>query len=290
MFDFNTTTKIRRGQQHLFLGNMEVSGVQSFDMAFSNPEEPIVHLGIENIAYRSEGGKGGQARAQAFILGHDHFIDLTGEAGINGYLIKTTKNVDDNFSFESGYLTQYSQRCSVGELPQVGAQFQVFGRIGKLNMTNSDQIDAELGDINNETGPTYDLADVNAGSIDINFGEEFEQDRITSYQFDISVPRKPYYRLGSDMPIQVNTVYPMVVQLSMSIDLSHFQPRNNFDNPCSPDSGNFNLRLKNFHNDNVVVEYNFDNMRLYSQSYSVNAAGAPVLDLQYNGMVLKPGV
>ena len=288
MFDFNTTTKIRRGQQHLFLGNMEVSGVQSFEMNFSVPEEPIVHIGMSNVLYAAQGIKGGSARTQAFILGRDHFINLTGETGINGYLVKTTKNVDDNFSFESGYLTQYSQRCSIGELPQVGAQIEVFGRVGKLEMTNSDQIDSELGDIRDGTFPTYDLANVNAGSIDIDFGDEFEQDRISSYQVDIAVQRRPHYRLGSDVPHRVTTIYPIAVTLALSMELSHFQPRNNFDSPCSPDSGDFNLKLKNFHNDNVVVEYNFADMRLQSQSYSVNAAGAPVLDLQYIGLVLKP--
>jgi hypothetical protein len=288
MFDFNKTTRLGRDQQHLYLGDEHVSGLQSFDVNFSSNETPIVHLGMSENNYANNGPKIGQVRTTSFMLGHDFFINMTGETGFNGYLIKDSQKIADNFSFESGYLTSYSQRCSVGELPQINASFTVFGRIGKLSQPDSDQIDEDLDGIENQTGPTHELKNINAGSIDISFGEEFDQDRITAYQFDIVPERQPHFVLGMEHPYRVTTKYPVQVNLSLSVELARFQPRNNYDYPCSPDTGNFNLKLKDFYNDQVIQEYNFENMRLASQSYSASAAGPPVLELQYQCLLRNP--
>ena len=290
MFDFNETTRLGRGQQHVYLDGEQVSGVQSFDVNFSVAEQPVVHLGMSETNFFSNGPRVGSVRTTAFMIGHDYFINLTGETGFNGYLVKDSQRIDDNFSFESGYLTNYSQRCAVGELPQVNAAFTVFGRIGSLSSLDSDQVDTDLDNILNQTSPTYDVKHINAGSIEINFSEEFDQDRITAYQFDIIPERQPHYVLGMEYPYRVTTKYPVQVNLQLSIELARFQPRNNYDYPCTPDTGNFNLKLKDFNNDEVIQEYNFEDMRLSSQTYSASAGGPPVLELQYRCLLRNPGI
>ena len=290
MFDFNKTTRLGRGQQHLYLGGEQVSGLQSFDLNFRSTEQPILHLGMGESNFTNNGPRIGQVRTSAFMLGHDFFINLTGETGFNGYLVKDNQKIDDNFSFESGYLSNYSQRCSVGALPQISTSFTVFGRVGKLTQPDSDQIDTDLDNVLNQTGPTHELKNVNAGSIDISFGEEFDQDRITSYQFDVNVERKPHYVLGMENPYRVTTTYPVKVDLALSVELARFQPKNNYDYPCSPNTGDFNLKLKDFYNDQVIQEYNFKDMRLVSQSYSASAGGPPVLELQYSCMLRNPSI
>ena len=298
MFDFNKTTKLSRGQQHVFLGYTEVSGVQNIDVNFSTPEEQIAYIGMGKHYQKPMGPRGGNVRIQSFFLGDDHFIDLTGDAGFNGYVVQSAQSTGNNFGFESGYLTQYSQRCTLGEVPQLAAQFTVFGRVGELHQADSLLVSGDLEGIYDETGPTYDLHNINAGSIELDFGTsagDFERDRLTSYQLDIACPRQPYYRLGGYYPSQIDTQYPIQATLAVSFDVSHITPMNNYEQPCNLYGQGTNqldevtLKLKDFTTDETVKSYTFTKFRFMGQNYSVNAAGAPTIELQYRTLILKAG-
>jgi hypothetical protein len=293
MIDFNTSTRLSRRKQHFFLNDSEVSGVQSVVSNFNVPVKPIVHLGMSELNYTSDGPVVGQVQLTSYFLSHDHFIDKTGDVGFNGYLLENNSNIADNFSFTSGYLAQYSHTCSVGDIPQINANMVVFGKIGKIPTTAGEMLDdspSHLTDIQNNAGTTYPLRVIAPGSIEIDFKDELTTNRVNSYSISVTSNRNPLYVLGKRYPASVELTYPVEVQCNFNMDITrdNFAINNNFDSPCTPNSGDLTITVKDYHTNEIVNQYHLPNLRLTDQSYNVGAGANANVSLTYKTYLLRP--
>ena len=293
MFDFNTSTRLNRRKQHFFLNDSEVSGVQSVVSNFQTPVTPIIHLGMSDLSYTSNGPIVGQIQLTSYFISHDHFIDKTGDVGFNGYLLEDNSNIEDNFSFTSGYLTQYSHTCSVGDIPQINANIQVFGKIGKIPTTTGEMLDdspSHLSSIESDAGTTYPLRVIAPGSIEIDFRDEFTSNRVNSYSISVTSNRNPLFVLGKKYPDSVELTYPIEVQCDFSMDITRdsFTMNNNFDAPCTPNSGDLTITVKDYNTNEIVNQYYLPNLRLTNQTYNVGAGANSNVNLTYKTYLLRP--
>ena len=55
MINFNKSSITTRGRQHLFLNNVEVSGVQNATISYQIPKTPIRFLGVEEVSFAPDG-------------------------------------------------------------------------------------------------------------------------------------------------------------------------------------------------------------------------------------------
>lgn len=293
MFDFNTSTRLNRRKQHFFLNDSEVSGVQSVVSNFQTPVKPILHLGMSELNYTSDGPIVGQIQLTSYFISHDHFIDKTGDVGFNGYLLENNSSIADNFSFTSGYLNQYSHTCSVGDIPQINANIQVFGKIGKIPTTAGEMLDdspSHLSNIQSSAGATYPLRVIAPGSIEIDFRDEFTSNRVNSYSISVTSNRNPLFVLGKKYPDSVELAYPVEVQCDFSMDITRdsFTMNNNFDAPCTPNSGDLTITVKDYNTNEIVNQYNLPNLRLTNQTYNVGAGSNANVNLTYKTYLLRP--
>jgi hypothetical protein len=291
MFDFNKSPRLHRGNQHFFINEEEVSGVQQVSANFSLPIAQLEYMGMRSspIEYAPDGGFKGEVSLGANLISKDFFIDLTGYSGFNGYILKNKSNSTENFSFTSGYLTSYSHKASIGKAPTVDATVSVLGKMGRIPTGESPKVTTDLENIQNYY-PKYGSNIIAPGSIEIEGEgfEDFKSNRVNQYSIEISTERNPIYVLGHRYPTQVELNYPVEVTCKFSLESNDIVPYTNSDYPCAPKNGDLTIKLRDKDSNAVAHQYHFTNLILHSQSFSTSANGNQTLDLSYKTYINRP--
>jgi len=230
-------------EQYLFVNGVPVPGVQSFQTSFQLPTAPIFQLGGNNTIIAPKGDKVGQANISTFLVSSDPFFNLTGNIGVNGFLIKNLKSKYlDNYSFISGYMGSYSNQYSLGGLPQVQANFQVFSNIGKISSTHPSNITNEINSL--VFDGTGLFQDIHQGCATVSFSQ-VTSNPLISYEFSINVPRIPIYGLKRDTPYHVLLGKPIEINLTMQFEDSDFDALNMKGYPFRTSDEDIAISLKN---------------------------------------------
>lgn len=271
VFPYNRVTK---GQQLFLINNTPIPGVQSITSDYNNNAYFLNHIGLKSSVFSADSNYVGNVNVNALLTNTDQFISYTGNLGFNGYIIESAQNTNKNYSFTSGYLTSYNQRCSIGEIPQVSMGINVFGNMGRTNNT----ITANESDLLLKIpGP---------GSITLSFSE-FDTNPLTSYNIAITVPRIPIYTLGSSAPSEINTQYPIQVTAEFDINLSDYSPKLLQAYPFDQTRKNLTLTVKDYITDSTINTYTFNNMLLVGESYDADVSKNTVMTLKYQNFQVR---
>lgn len=268
---------LRENQQFVFLNGDLLSGCQSANLSYQTVQSPIKYLGMQGqVLDAPNGTESSNLSVSNLLLCKDFLIHFTGNSGINGSIVKGLFETGDNFSFQSGYLTSYNSRCSIGTIPTTEANFIIFGKVGKLNIND---IPSYFEGITGYTG-NYPLKIASPNSIEINI-DDFLTNRVLSYDLSIEVPRNPIYINGLRIPINVFINGPIEVTCSFQIDKNDYQSKKNQDYPCDKKYQNLILKLKDFYTNEIISEFNFSGMQLISENYTSSSNGNPTIGLIY---------
>jgi len=287
MINFNKSSITTRGRQHLFLNNVEVSGVQNATISYQIPKTPIRFLGVEEVSFAPDGSTQAEISVDTFIVGKDYFLDKTGENPFNGYVLKDKRNHVDNFSFRSGFLFSHSVSCSIGQMPTTQSVIRAFGGAGRLG-TGDATVDAHLASLPHQ-GSSSDLKFISPGSIEIEFSD-LSSNRINSFQISYITDRQVIYGLGNKDPKEVVLKYPVPIECKFNIDVmdNGYVAFNSTGYPCVDKTGNLTVKLNDMYSDSTVVEYHLGNVHLVGESYSTSANGPTTMDLMYRGFIKRP--
>ena len=129
MSDVIKQDRITRESQRFFLGTGEVVGNQSVNFSYDSSFQPLQYLGAGSTKFSPAGPMVGSVSVSTLLISDDQLLQFTGNFGTNGFLLRSRTNTNENVSFVSGYLTSYTSRCSIGQIPEIGANFSVFGNI-----------------------------------------------------------------------------------------------------------------------------------------------------------------
>ncbi len=138
MSDVISADRISHESQRFFLGTGECVGVQNVNFSYDSSLQPLRYLGAGSTKYSPVGTMAGSVSASTLLISDDFLINYTGNFGTNGFLLRSRTNTNENLSFVSGYLSSYSNRCSIGQVPQIDVSFNVFGNIGTISQTDND--------------------------------------------------------------------------------------------------------------------------------------------------------
>ncbi len=267
VFPFKRVTK---GKHLFFLNSTQLPGVQSINGTFQNNATPLNFIGSAGtlIQQYPNGPQVGNVSLNYLLISNDQFLQYTGAAGFNGYIIDALDNTAKNYSFSSGYLTSYSSKGTLGEIPQVSVNINVYNKIGRLNPTDGASISTDLAAIPTNIS-TLPLLIPGPGSISLNYSD-FNTNAVQSYNINIGINRNPVYINGQSFPYSVETSYPLEITADFTILLNDYVPKKLTDYPFNQTVQNLNVGISDYATNTNIITYGFNNMVLIGESYNAS--------------------
>lgn len=280
---------INKDNQKFFLGPNQVFGVQSIEASYQNNTELLEFIGSNKFVSIPVGTQVGKLDITSLVANSDPFIKCISNSGFNGFILKNSNDINDNYSFYSGYLTNYTSSCSVGEMPQTSVTFVILGDLGRIP-TGDFPIEAfnDLSYIKNNPNQGFINKIASPSNVEITL-DEFQTSLVNSYSLQINIPRKDYYIMGNRFPYETFIDFPMEVLVSFEIlaENSYTLSQGNLRGyPCKQKLKTFEIKLKESSTDLVISSFSFSGAELVSESYSVNTDNSLVIHAGYR--VLLP--
>lgn len=266
--------KVSRGQQLFFINSTQIPGIQSISSSFDNKAVLLDYIGIGKSNFAQNGPYNGNFTINSLLVSTDQFLQYTGNLGFNGYIVESKSNTNKSYSFTSGYLTTYTQRCAIGEIPQITTSIDVFGNLGRLPLSSD-----VISSISNSVS-TLQLQVPGPGCISLSF-PEFNTNALQSYELTLNIPRVPIYMLGNQSPTEINIKYPVQVNLSFDILQNDFAPIILYAFPFTPTYQNLTLTTKDYYTNNTINTYSFNNMLFLGQTYGTDVNRNNIISLKY---------
>ena len=247
------------------INGFKLSGVQGVDGEFNVPYVNLQAIGLNTTHNVAQGPLEAQFGVSRYIVGDDPIRYLTGEFFTTGHLEYGGKT----FGFHTGYLTNYNVSVAVGEIPQLQTDFITYGSIG--------------GGISSPTlNPAgYPIEITKANSISSTL-DEASTNRVVSFDYTVNVNREPYYGMGSLIPFQIDTIYPIEIALSLNVEIDDSYECNELKSLiCSPLIQNIQLDFRTCDSSSSIISYSMSNAKLYSEKWGSSVNNSAVINLVY---------
>lgn len=279
--------RYRRENQYVFLNSGQVPGIQSIGFDNDFGAAPVNYIGANYITLAPNEAQQGGIRIDRLIIdGVDHFKPFTGESGFNLYILKDQRSPVDNYGFTSGFITNYSTRCSLGQIPRTEIGIISFGNLGKIPSGESNDTSGQFINIQSSTevrNPTIP----GPGSISVSLNNDFTLNRLLAYDININIDRRGVYALGDRYPVSIQTNYPIDISAGFTFDLANYSGYTIRDFPGNPKTGNLVLQVKSFRDDSLIQDFRFSGMTLVNESYNTNIDGNVTINAKYRKLNTK---
>ena len=271
-----------------YLNGVALNGIVSVDGGYNIDYKPINVLGKGFVRQEIASVPTANLSIERFLVNNDPVFDLTGDG--SNYLAKSASGGlyynGKYFSFTNGYLNSFGVSCSVGEVPKINSQFDIFGNIGPVS---------------NPTGnATIGSAFVPQVKNIIITCKNSTTNRVKDFNIEFNCPNVPIYGLSStnsELPIEVQNVFPLEVTTSFSLDIDDYETKRVFDDLTSNGDTTFKIQVSGAILEDIPLEDSdnndlttWDNQLLYAftkqqKSISVfnySGSNAKILSEQIN--------
>ena len=276
---------INKDNQKLFLGSGQVFGAQSIEGSYRINENPVNFIGTRNFIKIPIGIQAGAFTVSALVANKDPFIKCISENTFNGFVLKDVGDVNDNYSFYSGYLTNYTSSCSIGGMPSISASFTVLGDLGKIPTGEFPTgAHAELSHIKNNPNQGSITRIGSPSNIEVTL-DDLQTNLVNSYSISIDVPRQDFYVMGNRFPHQILINYPIVVSVNFEIVVNDYSLSSFRGFPCKQRLKNFELKIKEDKDDSVITSFQFSGIELVGESYAVDVNSNLLVRAEYRSYI-----
>lgn len=255
--------------QRLIINQQIISGVTNFNGNFDIPFENVDVLG-GNFASSIQGESSRNISFSRFLIQSDPLKYLTGNFACNGFV--SYKN--NSFGFRSGYMTNYSASCSLGNIVEITTDFVVYGNIG--------------GGVEEAILPSQNTNNIyvaNAGSIVIN-ANEGTTNRIVSFDYNVNCERIPFFILGSRDPSHVMLKKPSIAELTITLEIDDYESSNIQNLLCTPNIQNLQIDLKNCNKTQTIESFSMPNARLISTNYTSSTSESTSIEMLFRSFLM----
>ncbi len=259
------------------------SPVLNYDQNFSFCGQSL--SGISDITFKSDFGIGytpiigntpfgfhkispsiGNLDFSRSLIYSDPVLNYTGDSPCSGQFSYRGLN----YGFNSGYLTNYSIRCSVGQIPNVTAAFSIFG-----------EMKSGLFDSNSIVHPDIFIPSPKSIVISNNYGYN---NKITSFDWSISIPRQPKYSVGPNLfPDEVFSPTPLQIVSNITFNVGGFSPLDLQQFTRYVSSPSFTITVKNRDLSQNLMILPVNNAQILTQQTQGTVDSPLALTLQYAG-------
>jgi len=265
-------SRIRREEQKLAVNGTGVNGVQSLNFGYESTAQPISTLGHKNMIYAPSSPQTASISAESLLVYDDFFLEFTGAIPFSGQIDYKNKKVQ----FTEAYLSSYSSSCSIGEIPTLGMQAEVYGELGTgefFTPSSSSPHDT-----------TVQTAGYNSINIDL---DEFNTNRVMSYSLDIQTPRTPIYDFVGRTPAEVVSDSPLDITLQFNIQPDDYEIKNMRFVPEQTVFQDTTITLKKNNSNIELLKYSFNDMLLVSESFQGGATDNASIDFALTSFILR---
>lgn len=333
-------------EQKFFIDGTQISGVQSVQGSYAIQETPInvlgwghvdagYHHGVDNFENEQEGflldengfrfvqdrtcNRGeeiapkslavlsapleGSFSINSILVSEDFFLQYLGDNSFTGSI----HHGNDYFGFHSGYISNHSIECAVGQLPTTSTTIQVFGDIG--GTPDFIEQDGEvISFIKGEDGErfvqesSYNSAAYNAsgdnpfpeirltnqGNISIEC-TGINTDRVTSFSHSIDIPIEPIYVVGSAYAAQVDVIWPIETNTNFTLEIDKYQYQSMRKYIRTPTVQDISVKINDCFGD-PIQHYTVKEARLISETMSASTDGRMTVNLSYKSYYNKRGL
>ena len=256
--------------QQVYLGTGQVFGVQQVVGQYQIPEVPLEFIGFKDSIPIPRGPQVGEVSFEALAIAKDPFIKCIQSGSFNGYVLQDTGNINNNYSFTSGYLKSYTNSCAVGEIPRIKAVFDVVGNLGEIQTEDfpADAIE-ELDYIreNHKETPDFNITAATSAEIVL---DDFETNLVSNYEVSLEIPRNNYYSLGSREPREVRVDFPIAATCRFTIEVNDYSGNTMRSYPCKQKLKNIDIKLRNYKTNAIVTQFSFGDATLVGETYSAS--------------------
>ena len=195
MFDTRLNT-----DSHFFVSGQQLSGVDSLDIGYRNSAAVLNPLGYSKGVTSISGPTSQEVSFSRNLIYSDPILDYTGSKPISGSV-----NYNGNsYGFRSGYLMSYSVNCAVNSIPKVSTSVSVYDEM-------------QTGLSASGASPTTILIP-SQGSISATC-DNVTTNRVVGFDYSLTVNRKPYYTIGSEVPVEVKRISPINYSASVQLEV-----------------------------------------------------------------------
>ena len=262
-------------QNHFFISGLvgigatldprELSGIESLDIGYSNSANTLSPLGSSQGLTTIGGPTQQTVSFSRYLIYNDPVLNFTGASS----KLAGSFNYDNNssYGFEEGYLSSYSVNCAVGNIPQVNANFTVYGEmasgINATGTTNTNIFVPSQGSIT----ATCDNSTTN---------------RVIGFDYSLRTNKKPYYTIGSEDPVSVKHIPPISYTASVQIEVddTFLESGYNFLGEKIDRTVTFTIKGRD---GTTLQSLNIPNASLVGEQLNSTAAGNARLTLNYIG-------
>ncbi len=254
-------------QNFSFCGQ-NLSGISdlTFSTAFGNSFVPS--LGYSNFGYARIGPAVGSVEFSRSLIYSDPVLNYTGDFPCSGQF--SYNNL--SYGFESGYLTDYSVACSVGQVPSVSTTIAVYGEM-KSGAANQTFV----------THPDIFVPSPKSISISNDYSSS---NRVNSVSYNVSCRRDAKYSVGGGLfPEKVVLLLPLKIDSSITFNIRGFSALDlqNFVREVSLPT--FNINIKNRDLSQTLMTLPVHNASLINQQIQGTIDSPLSVTLSYEGFL-----
>lgn len=239
----------------------EVRGVQSVDVTWAIPENPLTVLGAAFAGAEVDGEVENSVTASRLIVTEEDHLTGILFSEIEGALVYGARRAKDlAVVFSSGFITSYNSSCSLGDVPSADVNFSVYGNLGNTGSTDAMSL------INNESAAQIPVP----GNIEVNVSG-YQNNAVQSYELNIDIPRLTNYGMGGNFtPSSVTLQKPIIVSVGFDMIANDYEVPNIRSVLCAPPQQDLSIELKDCEG-NKIRTFNIPSGRFteFNQNSSV---------------------
>lgn len=262
------TTQILNDNQVFLLNGENLSGVSSLSLGYRNPFENSPALGDAGFGFFLNGNIESSVEFSRQLIYQDPLLNYTGDISLAGEFVYGGKS----YSFASGYLTNYSVSCSVGQIPQVSANVSVWAGMN----SGQNNLAANIGE---------GIFIPSQRSIEVS-GLDFATNRVRSFNYSLDISRQPIYSIeGGREAESVNFVPPIEISASVELEIGASFARNSYAATESFFDDSVIISVKDRTLQNNLATFTVYNAKLLGETLQTDANGQPVKNLTFGGFL-----
>lgn len=285
----NSFGRIIAANQQIYLNTGRLWGINSFDISPSFGNDSLNYIGIGNkpINQILNSEQFSDVSINSNLINYDPFIQYTGADCFNMFVLNNQGDLDNNYSFISGYLNSYSLKFSIGQPIQTSIGIKFINNCGKISTGGMDlnaynQLTAIPNNIYEDTEKKFAIASYESTDLILN---EYNSQRITEASIDLKISRTPIYNIGNKVPSKINIVYPILINCSFTIEINSLYSGIELQSfPANQQTQDITFNLyENNNPSNLIVSYGFSGMTATNETRKISIDGNTTITKNFVG-------
>jgi len=263
--------RISKQNQHLYINNTGIVGIQNFNANYASPIEIVKSLGMESVTYHNNSNVTAEITINKLLIDNDPFINFIDyDNTFSGHVDYKSRY----FAFNSGVLTNYRLGCSIGEIPQLSVTINTLGEFGsgvaKPNTTSLQQ-------------PEIDITDYSNIEIDL---DDFQFNRLQSFNLNITSNKNIIYAIGNSYPVDIKIIPPIIVELEFGIKPDDYNLKNIRDLLCKYKVDSFSIRFNKFKDPSQeLFRFTFNEALFMGETFGGSADSSSDVIIRYHAFL-----